>query len=193
MNRPNGGQSSHKPGDDRNPELPRRWLAVPAHVAWEFAVEMVARYSLRGVARMTGLGVETVRKFIKRIGDPNLATRRRFAELYLHHHAEGVVKQDDREKRWRSRPRLITMLEPGKEAARRELAKLFELAKRFPEEMPAQIDDLQYWMDLQVRAEYWAEEHFGAIARGEREHEPDSIFARKPGKKRKRRGEATDE
>ena len=160
---------------------------MPPDVLWQFAVDLVTRYALRGVARASGLGVETVRKFILKMGEPNLSTRRRFAELFLQLHPEAVVEKDDETGRWTARPRLIALLPEGRAEAREALAKLFALAGEHRRDLAVRLDELHDWMDLQVCAEYNADEHFSAIARGERKHEPGSILARKPARSRKRR------
>ncbi len=167
---------------------------MPPDLLRQYAEDMVTQHALRGVARRSGLGVETVRKFILHIGEPNVSTLRRFAEMFLNMHAEAVIMEEDEEvRKWRVRPRLLTVLPEGRFEARAALVKLFEVAKRFPDEVPLRLDELHDWMDLQVRAEYNAQEYFDTVGRGEREHDPDSVFARKPGKKRKRRGEAGGE
>ncbi len=156
-------------------------------------MDLCTRHSLRAVARMVKLAPETVRKFVNRTGVPNLATRRRLAELYLERNAEGVVAEEHNNKRWKARRRLIELLSEGEGPAREELAKVFELAKRFPDEVPKSVGELHEWMDLQVRGEYWAEDYYGAIGRGEREHDEQSFLARMPErtqKRRKKRGEA---
>jgi hypothetical protein len=189
MSTPNSGQNSQPPGDDR-PIAPRQWYDVPGQLVWEFAVDLCTRNRLRAVARMVDLAPETVRKFINRMGVPNLATRRRFAELYLEMNTEGVVAEQDDSKRWKARRRLIELLAKGEGPAREELARVFELAKRFPDEAPASIDQLHEWMDLQVRGEYWAEDYYGAIARGERDHDEQSFLANVPRRTQTRRKKA---
>jgi transcriptional regulator with XRE-family HTH domain len=172
MRTPNGRQSSHKAGDDRNPQLALRWYDIPAELVWEFTVELCARFTLRDVAEMAGLAKETVRRYVERLAAPNLTTRQRLGNLYLDFNAGGVVVEEDSTKRWKARRRLIELLPPGQEVAREELAKLFDLAKQsgeFPEDL---VDQLHDWMDLQVRGEYWAEDHYGGIARGERKRQP---------------------
>ena len=192
MRTPNSGQSSHTPGDDR-PVAPRRWFDVPSQLVLEFALDLSTKYRLREVARMVDLAPETVRKFINRKGVPNLATRRQFAELYLEMNAEEVVAEQNEGKSWKARRRLIELLATGEGPAREELARIFELAKRFPDEVPASIDQLHEWMDLQVRGEYWAEDYYGAIARGEREHDEQSFLENLSPRtqKRRKKGEAT--
>lgn len=180
MKTPNGGQSSHTPGDDRKTESPRRWHDVRSGLVWEFAVDLCTRRNLREVARMVKLSPETVRKFVNRIGVANLATRRRFAELYLEFNAEGVMAEEVTLKPWKARPRLIELLPPGKLKAREAIVRLFELAQRFPDEAPGRLDELHDWMDLQVCGEYWAEGYYGAIGRGEREHDEHSFLANIP-------------
>jgi hypothetical protein len=141
---------------------------------------------------MVKLAPETVRKFINRTGVPNHATRRRFAELYLELNAEGVVAEQDDSKRWKARRRLIELLARGEDPAREELARVFELAKRFPDEVPASVDELHEWMDLQVRGEYWAEDYYGAIARGERDHDEQSFLANVPRRTQARRKKGSE-
>lgn len=188
MRRDDSGKSSHTPGDDRDPDSPRRWQKIPLESLWEFAVELVARYRLRGVAEMTGLGRETVRKFLLRSVEPNLTTRRAFATLYRAFHAERTMADADKSKTWKTRPpRLIEVLSPGKAVARAELAKILELANRFPDEVPPTADALFEWIDAQVRGEYWFDEYYGAIARGERDHDEESFLAGEPKRKRRRR------
>jgi hypothetical protein len=184
MRRPASGHNghSHTPGNARDAVAPQRWLEVPDEVVWEFAVNLCAVHKLRGVAKMVKLAPETVRKFILRIGDPNFSTRRCFAELYLDLNAGGVVVA---EHEWRMRPKLIELLPPGKREAREALAKLFELAKRFPDEVPQTVDELHDWLDLQVCGEYWAEQYYGEIARGKRKHDHESFLARIPKRRRK--------
>ena len=155
-------------------------------------MDLCTRYRLRGVARMVKLAPETVRKFINRTGVPNHATRRRFAELYLELNAEGVVAEQDDSKRWKARRRLIELLARGEDPAREELARVFELAKRFPDEVPASVDELHEWMDLQVRGEYWAEDYYGAIARGERDHDEQSFLANVPRRTQARRKKGSE-
>lgn len=191
MRAPTSGQSSQRPGDARI-LAPRHWRGVPAQVVWEFAVDLCThRHTLREVAAMVDLAPETVRKFILRKGKPTLKTRRRFAELYLEMHAEGVVMEPNEAKPWKARPRLIELLSRGEGPARAELAKLFELAQRFPDEVPLSIERVQEWMDLQIRGEYWAEDYYGAIGRGEREHDEQSFLGSTP--KRKRGKKKADE
>lgn len=149
------------------------------------------RRTLREVAAMVDLAPETVRKFVLRKVKPTLKTRRRFAELYLEMHAEGVVMEPNEAKPWKARPRLIELLSRGEGPARAELAKLFELAQRFPDEVPLSIERVHEWMDLQVRGEYWAEDYYGAIGRGEREHDEQSFLGSPP--KRKRGKKKADE
>jgi hypothetical protein len=184
MNTPTSGQRRHKPGHDRTTEIPEKWLAVRTEVLWRFAVDLVARHTLRRTARLVGLGVETVRCFVMRKGAPNLTTRRRFAELFLELHPEAAMERDDT-RDWRARPRLITVLPHGQAEAREAVARLCALAREHA--LPLEPDELHAWLDLQVRAEYDAADHYDPIARGEREHTPGSSFAREPAKKRRPR------
>jgi len=191
MRTTSSGQRSHKPGHDRTTELPQKWLSVRTDVLWRFAVDLVAQHTLRRTARLVGLGVETVRSFTLRKGAPNLTTRRRFAELFLQLHPEALVEQDGETRSWRARPRLITLLPPGRVEARQAVATLLALARQHG--LPLEVDQLHDWLDLQVRAEYDADEHYDAVAWGRREHDPASLFARVPGKRVRGAGEEAGE
>ncbi|HEX8246357.1 MAG TPA: hypothetical protein VF541_22830 [Longimicrobium sp.] len=60
-----------------------------------------------------------------------------------------------------------------------------------PDEMPENLDDIEEWMDLQVRGEYWAERHYGEIAR-QANAQGDAAAARRGRKPRRKSGEAAD-
>lgn len=152
-----GGQSRQTAGDDRDRELARHWRSLRIEVLRAFATEMCAQHTYRGVAAITGLSKEAIRRFVEGETYPNNRTRQALGEIYFKLHPSGVMetmKPIDGD--WQLRKQLIELLVPGEEAARAELAKIFELAKRFPDEVPPTIDNVHEWMDLQVQGEYWA-------------------------------------
>lgn len=201
MNSHSGGQSSHKPGDDRKPKLARTWLDVHPDRLWRFVVDLVAEHTLRAVEKMAGLSKETVRKYVKRIGDPEMATRKALGELFLRKHPGGAMA--DRENDG-SRPeppplrrQLIELLPRGEKEALATLSLLFGLARRFPDELPPDLlDAVQRWMELQVEGEYDWERFQAQFARRERKPKENGGTASggagsKP-PRRKRKREAAD-
>jgi hypothetical protein len=93
---------------------------------------------------------------------------------------------------WQLRKQLIELLAPGEDAARAELAKIFELAKRFPDEVPPTIDNVHEWMDLQILGEYWALRWLDSFGMRRRRPKREEKPPRKTAQKSQRRNE-TDE
>jgi hypothetical protein len=167
MNRRTGGQSSHTAGNDRDATLAPGWRYIPEELLREGIIELVARLKVRGVATMAGMAKDTVWKFINGVSQPNYATRKRLGELFLDFFPGGVMSKpaEEGEKRWKLRPRLIELLPKGEANARAAVSIIFQVARAFPDEVPRNIAQIEEWMDLQVRGEYWAEKHYGEIAR----------------------------
>jgi hypothetical protein len=165
MNSRSGGQNSHNAGNDRKPKLARTWLDVEPDRLWWFASDEVAEHGLREVAKIAGLSKETVRKFIGRIGDPKIATRKALGELFLRKHAGGAMADptsDDLQPELPPlRKLLIELLPRGEKEARATLSLIFGLARRVPNEVPpAMLDAIERWMQLQVEGEYdWERFH----------------------------------
>jgi hypothetical protein len=71
-------------------------------------------------------------------------------------------------------PRLIDSL-PGDEAEnRREVGKIFELARRFPDEAPACVGRVEEWLDAQIVGEWETERKLAFIEEHEREWKADA-------------------
>ena len=173
MNSRSGGQNSHNAGDDRKPKLARTWLDVPADRLWRFVMDAVAEHKLREVAKMAGLSKETVRKYIERIGDPKVATRRALGELFLKNFPGGAMADptgDDPQSGLPPlRKQLIDLLPRGEKEALATLSLVFGLARRFPQEVPPSLlDKIEHWLELQVEGEYDWERFQAQFARRER-------------------------
>jgi hypothetical protein len=105
------------------------------------------------------LSPETIRKFVRQVGDPDTSTRRGVAEYYLLRHPRGYVA----EKRPpygtpHPLPPLSDVLPEGLDAARAELERLAELARRSPGEVPASTERLLEWLERMLEAEYTGED-----------------------------------
>lgn len=119
-----------------------------------FMDALVVQHGLRAVGDMIGRGHEQVRKFVKReTQDPQERTRKAMAELYLDYHgARGGVAERPVE---RLTPReLRSVLSPGLTAAQGEVRRIFELARRHPDEVPATASALERLLLAQLREEY---------------------------------------
>jgi hypothetical protein len=190
MNSQNSGQSSHTAGNDRDARLAPGWRYVPVEVLREGVVELVARLKVRGVSTLAGVAKDTVWKFMNGISEPTYATRKKLGELFLDFFPGGVMTEraEEGEKKWKLRPRLIELLPKGEANARAAVSLIFQLARAFPNEVPKNIAEIEHWMDLQVRGEYWAEKHYGELARRANEEETEEAKARRrAGRARKER------
>jgi len=168
MREPNGGQSSQAAGNDRESALAGHWSDVKIGLLRQFASDLCAKLTLRGAAGATGVSKEGLRKLVERETRPNLATRQALGELFLNLHPSGAMATKQTDGEWQLREQLIELLPAGEREARTELATVFELAKRFPDEVPPWIDRVHEWMDLQVQGEYWGRRHVYGFARRER-------------------------
>ena len=167
MKRQNHGQSSQTPGDDREGKLATAWKFIPVAQLREGAIELVARFKLRGVAKRAGMAKDTVRKFVTGITEPNYSTRKKLGEVLLDYFGGGIMAEprEEGEAEWKLRRRLIDLLPTGEANARAAVSLLFQFARAFPDEAPKNLAELEHWLDLQVRGEYAAERHFTEIAR----------------------------
>jgi hypothetical protein len=160
-----GGQIRHTAGDDRESEFAGRWSGIRIETLREFATELCAAHTYRGAAALTGLSKEGLRRLVEGKSHPNHSTRQALGELFLKLHPGGTMWKTSKDGAWQLRVQLIELLPPDEQTARDELAKIFELAKRFPDEVPAFVDQVLEWMDLQVRGEYWAVRYVDGFAR----------------------------
>ena len=113
------------------------------------------------VAKLTGekLVPETIRKFGISIGQPDRSTIRPLALYYLAKNPWGYVAEKGSPYGTpKPLPPLSEMLPKGHAEARAEVEKLVELAKRFPDEVPASADRLRAWLQKMIDAEYTGED-----------------------------------
>jgi len=184
MSSQNGGQNSQTAGDGRESEFVRRWRSIPLETLREFASELCAAQTYRGAAAMTGVSKEGLRRFVAGEGRPNHSTRQALGELFLKLNPGGTMWKTSKDGAWQLRVPLIELLPPDEQAARDELARIFELAKRFPDEVPASADQVHEWMDLQVQGEYWGQRHVYGSAKRERRRKGEAKRPR-PGREKK--------
>ena len=126
-------------------------------MVWAFVADLCDRHTFRAVAARVGVSPETVRKYVAGIGKPFLSTRKRMAELYLEHHPAGHAAERRPDGTRRVHPPLKRVLPRGEAAARADLRALFELARRFPGEVPESAGALEEWLETQLAAEYAVE------------------------------------
>lgn len=163
----NSGHSGQRPGDDQGIRFAENWWDIPAENLWlPLSRLCTGGISQNDVAKRVGLSKEAVRKIIMRESVPKTPTRKVLGELLLEMFPGGitvegtVVQPDDDEKQWKMRERLISLLPKGEQEARDEIARLFELARQNGD-APAWLDEVEHWLDLQVRGEYWGERQWG--------------------------------
>ena len=171
MRSPRGGQTRQSAGDDRDVTVVRRWATIDGDVLREFALELCARLTYRGAQAATGISKAALQKIVEGVSQPNHTTRQRLGELLLALYPHGAMWKKSKNGEWEMRVHLFELLPPGEDEARAELAKIFELARRFPGEVPASAGRVHEWMDLQIRGEYWGQRHldsFGARRRSRR-------------------------
>jgi hypothetical protein len=164
MNNQNNGQSGHPDEPDRPAgyERSHRWQDVPVDVlrAW-YREQRSLRTLAAAVAKLTGekLVPETIRKFGISIGQPDRSTIRPLALYYLAKHPWGYVAEKGTPYGTpKPLPPLSKMLSEGHAEAKADVEKLVELAKRFPDEVPASADRLRAWLEKMLDAEYTGED-----------------------------------
>jgi len=154
------GHNGHSDAAKSRYEITRRAEHVPESVLRAFVVREAENHSYREIAKRIKASHETVRQIVE---DPRRLiqrrTRQKLGAYYLTKHPVGYVA----EKRApygtpEPLPPLKEVLPQGHEAARAEVEKLVELAKRFPDEAPASADGLRAWLEKLLAAEYTGEE-----------------------------------
>ncbi len=162
MNTQNNGQSGQA-GEPVRYERSQRWQDIPLDVlrAW-YLDQRSLRTIVAAVAELTGekkLAPETIRNFASNKVKPDRATVRMLALYYLAKHPWGYVAEKGIPYGTpKPLPPLSEMLPKGHDEARAEIEKLIELAKRFPDEVPASADLLRGWLEKMLDAEYTGED-----------------------------------
>lgn len=153
---PKSGHNGHSDTAKSRYEITRRAEHVPESVLRAFVLREAENHSYREIAKRLKASHETVRLIVE---DPEheiqRRTRQKLGVYYLTRHPVGYVA----EKRApfgipEPLPPLKEVLPPGYEAARAEVEKLVELARRFPDEAPASAERLRAWLEKLLAAEY---------------------------------------
>ena len=184
MRSQNGGQIRQAAGDDRKSDLVRHWSDVRVDTLREFTSELCAALTYRGAAAVTGISKEGLRRFVEGESQPNRSTRQTLGEMFLTLHPGGTMWKTSKDGAWQLRVQLIELLPPGEQAARDELTRIFELAKRFPDEVPASADQVHEWVDLQVQGEYWGRRYLNSLGTRKRQRKGEAKRPR-PGREKK--------
>lgn len=115
------------------------------------------------VAALTGkkpLSPQTIANFLAGDNQPNRATTEQLALYYLSKNPWGYVAEKGPPN---GTPKPLpplseTLASKDHAQARAEIEKLVELAKRFPDEVPASADRLRIWLEKMLDAEYTGED-----------------------------------
>lgn len=162
MNTHNSGQNG-PPGTSGPYVRSHRWEDIPLDVlrAW-YRDQHPLRAITAAVAKLTGekeFSPQTITNFVGGTVQPDYNTRRQLALYYLEKHPWGYVAEKGAPYGTRKPlPALSEMLPKGHAEARAEIEKLVELAKRFPDEVPASADSLRGWLETLLEAEYTGED-----------------------------------
>lgn len=138
------------------------WRDVDVEVLRTFMKGVVLELGLRRAADMIGRGHEQVRKFIKgEIRWPQDKTRRAMAELFLRHQppdetatSPSTSMAEERPVPRLTSPELRSILPDGLEAASAVVRAIFALARRHPDELPAEAAALEKLLLRQLKEEY---------------------------------------
>ena len=162
MNNHDSGQNG-PPGTPGQYERSHRWQDIPLDVlrAW-YREQSPRRATTAAVAELTGekkFSPQTITNLVIGRGQPNYKTRKQLALYYLAKNPWGYVAEKGTPYGTpKPLPPLSKALSEGHAEARAEIEKLVELAKRFPDEVPASVDQLRSWLETMLDAEYTGED-----------------------------------
>jgi hypothetical protein len=121
-----------------------------------FMKDFVEGTSLRHAEAVTGVGHEAIRKFVDGETErPHSRSIRTFTRLYWRERGLIFVAESGGTEApvfWASELRAI--FPGGKAQAIAEVRRLFELAERFPDEIPGTAPAMQLWLSRLIEAEY---------------------------------------
>jgi hypothetical protein len=121
-----------------------------------FMKELVDRTSLRHAAALTDLGHEAIRKFVEgNTEHPHPRSIKAFTLLYWRERGLVFVSEAGGPEApvfWASELRGV--FPGGRAQALADVRKVFELAERFPEELPGTAGEIRGWMLRVIDAEY---------------------------------------
>lgn len=117
--------------------------------------DYVDRNSLRDAEQVTGVAYEAIRKFVKRETEhPNPRSLKRFTRLFWRERGLVFVAEGGEEAPvlWASELRAI--FPEGREQALADAARIFGLAARHRDELPASAPAVERWLVRLIEAEY---------------------------------------
>jgi hypothetical protein len=133
---------------------------VPDRVLRPFIKEQSTKLTYRVLGKLLDVSPETIRQYVENPERKvHRATLLKFGAYYHKMHPVGYVAE--------SRvpygeplplPRLKEVLAEGHPAARAEIEKLIELARRHPDEAPPSLEKLRKWLESLLEAEYTGED-----------------------------------
>lgn len=129
---------------------------MPVEELRAFLKEYLERHTLREAEEATGIGHETIRKFVEgETETPHPRSRAAYARLYWREKGLVFVAEEtgvEGPLLWATA--LRTIFRGGKEQARADVEKLFELAGRHPGELPPSAAAMRRWLLELIEAEY---------------------------------------
>lgn len=115
-------------------------------------------HKYRPLAKSWGLAAETLRKFVEGLTDrPHPAQLDLYGTKFLELHPSGYVREKRVDGSSQALPQLKMVLPPGRENAQEVVDRLFELAARYPDELPENAERIREWLLKLLKAEYDAE------------------------------------
>lgn len=129
---------------------------MPVEELRAFLNEWLERHTLRDAEEVTGVGHETIRKFAEGdTGNPHPRSRAAYSRLYWREKGLVFVAEETGTEGpllWATA--LRTLFPGGKEQAVADMEKVFELAGRHPDELPASAAAQKAWLLQLIEAEY---------------------------------------
>jgi hypothetical protein len=123
--------------------------------------ELAREHTYAGIEKRWGPKREAVRKFVEnKTAMPHKRSRRRYGEIFLEFHPAGyVLERRSKEEPAAMRP-LKAVLPSGEARAEAVIEKLYELAKRHPDEYPEEAEQMKRWLKTLLKAEYSVERRY---------------------------------
>lgn len=166
--------SERKPGGAIDPPFTRSPNLVPVEVLRDFTAEQVRLYGLRTTAERLRMGRETLRKIVTgRTVQPHPRQRELMGAEFLEAHPSGYVRETMVDGKPRALGPLKLLLPPDREEALEVLDRVFALAERHPDELPAAAA-VHAWMRRVLNAEFDADTRYPP---GQRPPGPSGIRA----------------
>jgi hypothetical protein len=153
------GHSGQPPSGD--PPFSREASRIPLEVLRDFVREQALARKLRPLSEDWGLSAEALRKFALGLTrQPHPRQLQLFGTKFLELHPSGYVREKRVDGQARALEQLKMVLPPGRENAQEVVERVFELAARSGDEIPADVDKLRDWILKVLNAEYDAEARY---------------------------------